>query len=586
MKAREVLEQAESAARIAASKLAVRHDREGNREMKMRGSRRTALAATAATLVLLFGPGTSAFALISDSSISVPPPNGWDQVCSPASIDVTPGTRTRTYLARGTCWINTAQDKTDANKQSWTQAQVTANGVYSLHDNSFRETLTINKPSGPATVSFTGTCDNDPWASKANCSDKNSPNGFLTETFGWIVTGKAQGPLSPLVFSPGLVQSLLEKKESKPPVAPVGLDAVRWPTNGGKSAIGNVKWRAGDMSNNQWVLQFDIEYSNYADSTFTKAGARVGLGPKQNMSGADANRVYVFSTPFALQSGTDYYFRVCAVNDAGRQCSAAVKARQPSKMELASVASSIHTSAGLAGGQSISPPTAPPGAGGMSGVRKLGGIRRLGGAGNVGGTPGTTPGGRTGGLGSQRPTVVAKTAPRSLGGTTPAIAGGAAKPDLAVAREGMLVNDRPVAWSGMNRLVLHTDASNTCPIRVSLRYMNLGKAAATNVTAEVRDSLQPTQPLATNTMATLTPGQSASVSGIGKIAASPSTTRVVVTGLVRENGNTQDANVTNNRGTITLEVLCQAGGVGTLTPAHASMPRTVGGIGARKPLAR
>lgn len=530
-------------------------------------------AAAAAGLVL---PYEGALALISDDATWLPP-GGWDKLCSPSSINVTPGERSRSYVAHGTCWINVAQDKTDPNKQSWSQVPVTAEGFISLRDHSFREKLTFNAPSGSRSVTFTGTCSDDPWATKATCSNKTSATTYLWNNFSWP-SNLPQGPLSASQFSPDLVHAMLSKQESKPPVAPVGLDAVRWPTNGGKSAIGNVSWRAGDMSNNQWVLQFDIEYANYADATFTKAGARVGLGPKQNMSAAEANRVYVFSTPFALQSGTDYYFRVCAVNDAGRQCSAAVKTRAPSRTELASVASNIHTSAGMQGGQSVSPPTAPPGAnGGMGGVRKLGGARNLG---------GTTGGGGTGGLGSQRPTVVAKAAPTTAAGATPGIAGAPGKPDLAVAREGMLVNDRPVAWNAMNRVVLHTDASNTCPIRVSLRYMNLGKAAATNVTAEVRDSLQPTQAIATNTTPTLAPGQSASVSGIGKIAASPSTTKVVITGLVHETGNMQDANVSNNRGTITLEVLCQASGGGTLTPAHASAPTTVGGIGARKPVAR
>ncbi len=509
--------------------------------------------------------------MVSDDPIWSPP-NGWAQLCSPSSINVTPSATARNYVAHGTCWINVAQDKSDPKKQSWSQVQITAEGFFSLRDHSFREKLTFNTPSGPRSVTSTGTCDNDPWASTANCSDKNNPAAYLQNNFSWRTGGMPQGPLSPLVFSQNLVQSMLSKKESKPPVAPVGLDAVRWPTNGGKSAIGNVSWRAGDMSNNQWVIQFDVEYANYADSTFTKAGARVGLGPTQNMSGAEANRVYVFSTPFALQSGTSYYFRVCAVNDAGRQCSAAVKAREPSRTELASVASNIHTSAGLAGGQSVSPPTASPG----------GGVRKLGGARNSGGTTG----GGAGSPASQRPAVVATTAPAMAGGAKPGIAGAPAKPDLAVAREGILVNDRPVAWSAMNRLVLHTDASNTCPIRVSLRYMNLGKAAATNVTAEVRDSLQPTQPIATNTTATLGAGQSASVSGVGKIAASPSTTKVVVTGLVHENGNVQDANVSNNRGTITLEVQCQASGGGTITPAHGPAPTAVGGIGARKPVAK
>ncbi len=511
-------------------------------------------------------PCVGAFAGIVDTPDWMPP-NGWDKLCSPGSIKVTPGVNRRDYEAQGTCWINVAKDKTDYNQQSWALADITVSGFFSLKDNSFRERLAIKTPTGPVAITIIGTCNGDPWASKAICSNKTSPYTALQNDFSWYLNRSQQGPLSSLVFSQDLIQGMLSKQESKPPVAPVGLDAVRWPTNGGKSAIGNISWRAGDMSNNQWVMQFDIEYANYADATFTKAGQRVGLGPKQNMSAAEANRVYVFSTPFALQSGTDYYFRICAVNDAGRQCSAAVKTREATRAEQAGVASHLHTSVGMLGGQPAGSPTAPGGRNAAGGT----------GAGITGHSGGAAGGGRTGGFGSKRPTVAAA-APAAAGGATPGVAGAAGKPDLAVAREGMLVNDRPVAWNATNRLVLQADASHHCPVRVSFRYSNLGKAAAANVIAEVRDSLEPTQAIATNTSASLAPGQSAGVSGATKIAVTPTEAKVVMTALVHETGAVQDANLSNNRGAITLYVLCQTNGGGTITPARAAAPTAVGRV--------
>lgn len=539
-------------------------------------------AVTTAGLVLASYPYVDAVALISDDASWDPPSHNWNQLCSPSSINVTPGVNSRTYVARGTCWINIAQDKTDPNLQSWRQAQVTANGFYSLKDQSFREILTVNTPSGTRSLTFTGTCNDDPWATKATCSDKNDPSAYLRANFSWVFQ-LPQGPLSAAMFSPDLVQAMLSKHESKPPVAPVGLDAVRWPVNGGKSAVGNIKWRAGDMSDNKWVLGFDIEYANYADSTFTKAGRRVGPGPKQNMSAADANLVYLFSTPFALQAGRDYFFRVCAVNDAGRQCSAAVKVRQPTQMELASVASNIHTAGGMLGKQPVSQPTAPTAAKGTSGGFGAALI------GNRGGTTGA--GGKTGGaatvnngpgaFGSKRPVTVARNAPTAIGGPAPGM-GAAAKPDLAVAREGILINDRTMAWNTTTRLVLHPDASHTCPVHVSFRYTNLGKAAAANVIGEVRDSLQPAQPVATNSVATFAPGQFSTVSGIVKVNATPAETRVGITALVHGGATSPDANAANNRGTVTLEVSCQANGTGTLAPAAVHAPTSIGAPGAKR----
>ena len=560
MSTRQSHERPESGAGIAVSILDVQHDhkRQEDEKMKTRRFWETLSTVMAAGLVLMFYPYVGAFALISDTPSWVPP--SYPDFCSPTSINVTPSVNNRAYVARATCWINVAQDKTDASQQSWSQAQVTANGFYSLRDNSFRETLTVNAPSGSRSVTFTGTCTDDPWATKASCSDKSTPFAYLQSNFSWYF-GAPQGPLSASVFSPDLVQAMLSKKKSKPPLAPVGLDAVRWPVNGGKSAVGNVKWRAGDMSDNKWVLQFDIEYANYADSTFTKAGRRVGPGPKQGMSGADANLVYVFSTPFALQNGSDYFFRVCAVNDAGRQCSAPVKTREPTRMELASVASNIHPSAGILGKQPASPPTAPPSARRTTGgfgaalTGKAGGA--TGGGGKTGGTAAGSSG--LGVFGSKRPVTVAGSAPTGIGGATPgsAGAGSAAKPDLAAAREGMLVNDRATAWNTTNRLLLHPDASHTCPVHLSFRYTNLGKAAAANVIAEIRDSLQPAQPIATNTIASLAPGQSSTVSGIAKIKPGLGHKNVTISAIVHESGKPLDTNASNNRGAINLDVLCK-----------------------------
>jgi len=592
MSTRQFRERPELGAGITVPILYVQHDRKRQEDEKMKTRRfwTTLLTVMASGLVLMSYPYAGAFALACGAggvcdSPQLSPPNGWDKLCSPSSINLTPGVNNRTYVAQGTCWINVAQDKTDPNQQAWSQAQVTANGFYSLRDNSFRETVTVNAPSGTKSFTSTGACTDDPWATRATCSVKNNPSAYVWNNFSWSIAAP-KGPLSSSVFSPDLIQSMLSKHESKPPVAPVGLDAVRWPTNGGKSAVGNIKWRAGDMSDNKWVLGFDIEYANYADSTFTKAGRRVGPGPKQGMSAADANLVYVFSTPFALQKGSDYFFRVCAVNDAGRQCSAPVKVRQPTQMELASVSSNIHTAGGMLGKQPVSQPTAPTSAKGTTGGFGAALTGNRGGtAGNGGKTGGTAAGSSGPGVfGSKRPVTVAGRAPTGIGGATPGTpgAGSTAKPDLAVARDGLLVNDRATAWNATSRLVLHPDASHTCPVRVSFRYTNLGKAAAANVIGEIRDSLQPTQPIATNSVASLAPGQSSNVSGIAKVNAAPTETKVTVTAIVHESGKMLDPNASNNRGVITLDVLCQANGAGTLAPAAVHAPTAIGAPGAKR----
>ena len=541
---------------------------------------------------------SNAFALVSDGSFAYPP-GGWKQLCTGDSITVIPRTASsRDYRGNGTCWINTAQDKSDASKQSWVQVPVRVNGNFDLNSKKFVESLTFNTSSGAKKVGVNGTCADDPWLTSATCSASN-PNQLLYANFGWASGGLGlpPGPMSRNVFGADLVQSLLNKQESKPPLAPVGLDSVRWPAGNGE--VGEVKWRAGDMSDNKWVLQFDIEYANYADSTFTKAGQRVGPGPKKNMSAADANLTYVFMTPFKLQ-GSDYYFRVCANNDAGRQCSAPVLARKPTMQEQAStLGNKMRVGTGimpLAGGNT--PNTA--GAGKPSGPVALGAGRsgsstgggstppasattkevtpRVFGAaliaksGGTAGTGGAGSGGTTGGIGGTP----------GGGGATPGFSGpGSNKPDLAVASDGIQVNDRTMTSSATNRLALHADASNTCAVRVSFRYSNLGKVAAKNVIAELRDSLQPAQTIATSTVPTLTPGQSSTISGIKKISVTTTEEKVTYTAIVVEKGQLKDdSNVSNNRGAITLYVLCQANsGTGTITAAPIHAPTAVGGTG-------
>jgi hypothetical protein len=262
------------------------------------------------------------------------PPDGWDHVCSGHSIELKPSLGRRSYTGSGSCWINSAQNKFDGNTQSWVRVAVTLEGEYTMQGSSFAERLTFSLPSsipsktGTVLVTTSGTCADDPWATGGQCG-ASPPNVNLQASFGWQVQTQ-NGPLSRNVFGPGLIATLLKKQMSNPPLAPVDLDAVRWPAY--DSGIeGRVFWRAPDVSGNKWILGYDIEYANSADSAFTRAGHVTGPGAKSNLSPNEVS--HYFYTTFKLGGG-DYYFRVCAANDAGRQCSAAVRAREPTKQEL------------------------------------------------------------------------------------------------------------------------------------------------------------------------------------------------------------------------------------------------------------
>jgi hypothetical protein len=269
-----------------------------------------------------------------DTSVVAYPPDGWPHLCSGHSIDVKPSLTRRTYTGTGTCWINTAQNKSDGNQQNWVRAAVTLEGDYRLQGSSFAEKLTVSLPpsvpttNGTVIVTTSGTCADDPWATGAQCGI-STPNVNLQASFGWSLQ-PPNGPLSRNVFGSALVAALLKKESSKPPLAPVDLDAVRWPAFDGGTE-GRVFWRAPDVSGNRWILAYDVEYANSPDSAFIKAGHVTGPGAKSNLSPNEVSRF--FYTTFKL-GGADYYFRVCAANDAGQQCSGAVRAREPTKQEL------------------------------------------------------------------------------------------------------------------------------------------------------------------------------------------------------------------------------------------------------------
>jgi len=177
----------------------------------------------------------------------------------------------------------------------------------------------------------------------------------LYRSFGWTFT-PPPGPLSRNVFGPGLIQALLSNQESKPPLAPVDLDAVRWPATDGKGTVGRVFWRVPDVSGNRWILRFDVEASmNSADSAYVKVGQVSGPGATTNLSPGQIAKL--FWTPSKLQAA-EYYFRVCSLNDVGRQCSASVKARNPTQAELMGTESHKFTTASI-GGKSGSTPTVP-----------------------------------------------------------------------------------------------------------------------------------------------------------------------------------------------------------------------------------
>jgi len=298
-----------------------------------------------------------------DSSATLYPPDGWQNVCAGHTIDVKPNLESRIYTGTGSCWVNIAENKSDGNQQNWVRAPVTLEGVYSLKSSTYSERLIFSIPRGGQTytvpVTTASSCSDDPWATGGQCGSSPA-NVNLNASFGWSLAPQA-GPLSRNVFGAGLIGALLKKQMSAPPLAPVDVDAVRWPALEGAGSIGRVFWRAPDVSGNKWILAYEIEYAvNSTDSAFTNGGRIVGPGAKSTLSPNEVSRF--FYTTFKLGGG-DYYFRVCAANDAGRQCSAPVKAREPTRAELMALAH--HTAAskvvlGGAGGGTPPPAVAAP----------------------------------------------------------------------------------------------------------------------------------------------------------------------------------------------------------------------------------
>jgi len=293
---------------------------------------------------------------VSPDKFQAAPPQGWDHLCTGNSIKVKPTAKSRLYTGSGTCWVNiTNGDKTDSAQQQWVNAKVALQGSYALQTKTFAEQLTFTMPSGKGIVRVSGVCDGDPWETTAQCNS-SAPNVDLFRSFGWSVT-PPPGPMSRNIFGPGLVQALLSNQTSKPPLAPVDLKALRMPNHSGQGTVGQVEWNVPDLSDNKWILQFEIEYSTASpNSAFTKAGQVAGPGMKTNVAQWEVGRG--FTTPFKLQNGLDYYFRVCSVNDVGRACTS-VKAREPSKAELIA-GSSPGAHGGMLGQQPTNSPTTPP----------------------------------------------------------------------------------------------------------------------------------------------------------------------------------------------------------------------------------
>ena len=129
-------------------------------------------------------------------------------------------------------------------------------------------------------------------------------------------------------------------------------------------------------------------------------------------------------------------------------------------------------------------------------------------------------------------------------------------PDLAVGR-GMTVRDQTIAWGNATTLALRADATRECALPVSFQYENVGKGPAGNVTAEISDSLHPAQPIATQNLASMTAGQSSTVRGVMKVSAQAQPRQVVVVAKVHESGQVHETNMTNDRGSITLNVTCR-----------------------------
>jgi hypothetical protein len=269
-----------------------------------------------------------------DTSVQAVPPDGWTNVCAGHSITVKPTLVSHIYAGTGSCWVNTALNKSDGTQQNWVRSAVTMEGAYAIKSSTFDERLTFALPTGTAVVTARGSCADDPWATAAQCG-ATTVNVNVWNSFGWALQ-IPNGPLSRGLFGAALVSAMLQKQASSPPLAPVDLDVVRWPAFDGAGTLGRVFWRAPDVSGNKWILGYDIEYAiNSTDSAFSNAGHIVGPGAKTSLSPGDISRFYY--TTFKLGGG-DYYFRVCSANDAGRACSSPMKARPPTTAELALVA--------------------------------------------------------------------------------------------------------------------------------------------------------------------------------------------------------------------------------------------------------
>ena len=303
------------------------------------------------------GGAPEARATVDDSPVLYPP-DGWQHLCVGNTITLTPSVSERVYAGTGVCWINVAQgNRQDPKTQNWHRVQVRFEGGYALQQQRFREKIVVDTPTGKVTVADGGACSDDPWLKGATCGSV-VPNVDLAASFGWAVKPQQDGPLSRGVFDPAVILALTSKQASSTPNAPVNLDAVRWPEPEGK--VGRIFWRAPDVSGNKWILAYDVEYSSSPDSAFAAAGKVFGPGAKSTLSPKDIPRYYY--TTFTV-GDSPYYFRVCSVNDAGRQCSAAKPMRAPTPAELMAVAS--HTKVAgtaLVGGGSQPPAAGPPGA--------------------------------------------------------------------------------------------------------------------------------------------------------------------------------------------------------------------------------
>ena len=505
---------------------------------------------TAMTVLFLLVPA-AAWAIVSGGDMPNPPSYP-GAPCSASSAQVTPSLKNRTYRFQGVCWINTADDKYDMDHPAWVNAPTVVDGSYDFNSHAMKESVTINGPSGPISIQTIGDCDDDPWEKAIVCTGISPPNTFQA---GWpAIGGGLRGPMSRLVIDTSFIQGLLAKQESKPPRPPVNVDPVVWPVDSGKSTRVTVKWNAGDMSGGRWVMQFDVQTSRQktdSDSAYSKAGQVLGLGPKQSFSSGDLSRVYVFTLPSEVKPVESYFFRVCAINDADTQCTAPAQARKPTKQEQMALAGQTHiVSGGLAPASGAKSPA-------TSGAKPSGPIA-LGTA-----RPGVSQGGAPAGGGSTGIGLARSGAPTALGAARPGGAAGGggtpgavAIPDLAVGR-GMIVRDQTIAWGNATNLTLRADATRECALPVSFEYENVGKGPAGNVTAEISDSLHPAQPIATQTLASMTASQSSTVRGVLKVGVQVQPRQVVVVAKVHESGQIHETNMTNDRGSITLNVTCR-----------------------------